>query len=48
MFSKVNCCGYYQVKMEESSIIYTAFICEAGLFEYVLMPMGVSNAPASI
>jgi hypothetical protein len=31
--------------MHPDSIIFTAFICEFGLFEYLDMPMGISGAP---
>jgi hypothetical protein len=47
-FTKIDCFnGYYQISMEEASIKYTAFICDEGLFEYLVMPMGLTNAPAT-
>jgi hypothetical protein len=39
--------GYYQVEMEEASKKYTAFSCDMGLFEYNVMPMGLTNACAT-
>jgi hypothetical protein len=39
--------GYYQIRMAEQSCQYTAFTCEWGLYEYVAMPMGLTNAPAT-
>ena len=38
--------GYYQVEMEEQSREKTAFITPSGLYEWLRMPMGASNAPA--
>ena len=47
-FTKIDCfSGFYQVKLEEASRKYTAFECEWGLFEYQVMPMGLSNSPAT-
>jgi hypothetical protein len=39
--------GYWQIPLEESSCRYTAFRCPAGLFEFVVMPFGLVNAPAT-
>lgn len=39
--------GYWQVPMEVSSIMYTAFRCFLGLFEFLVMPFGLVNAPAT-
>ena len=39
--------GYYQVPMEPESQKFTAFGCEFGLFEYTVMPMGLTNATAT-
>ena len=38
--------AYWQVPMAKSDIKKTAFICHAGLFEFVRMPMGLKNAGA--
>ena len=44
-FSALDCRqGYFQVKMEESSREKTAFCCSRGLFEFNVMPFGLSNA----
>ncbi|CAF1052565.1 unnamed protein product [Brachionus calyciflorus] len=39
--------GYFQLKLSRSSRKLTAFSCEWGLFEYTVMPMGLTNAPAT-
>jgi hypothetical protein len=39
--------GYWQVAMEPASVEKTAFSCHEGLFEYVVMPFGLCNAPAT-
>lgn len=39
--------GYWQIPLEESSCKYTAFRCPLGLFEFVVMPFGLINAPAT-
>ena len=36
--------AYYQVSLDPSSRHYTAFICQRGLFEYNVLPMGITNA----
>ena len=47
-YTKVDCySGFYQVQMDADSTQYTAFSCEWGLYEYVVMPMGLTNAPAT-
>ena len=38
--------GYWQVLMNESDKEKTAFACHRGLFEFNVMPFGLSNAPA--
>jgi hypothetical protein len=39
--------GYYQVRMKQESRQYTAFSCEFGFYEYVVLPMGLTNACAT-
>ena len=39
--------GYYQFSMRPSDIERTAFATPDGLYEFVRMPMGLSNAPAT-
>ena len=39
--------GYYQVEVENEDRYLTAFITKHGLFEYVRMPFGLSNGPAT-
>ncbi|OWZ08122.1 Retrovirus Polyprotein [Phytophthora megakarya] len=39
--------GYYQLRMREKDILYTAFQTPDGLYEYVAIPIGLSNAPAT-
>ena len=38
--------GYWQVLMDEADKEKTAFACHCGLFEFNVMPFGLSNAPA--
>ncbi|KAK1582461.1 hypothetical protein Q3G72_015277 [Acer saccharum] len=46
-FSKMDCkSGFYQMKMEEDSIQYTALSCCLGSYEWLVMPMGYKNAPS--
>lgn len=39
--------GFHQIEMDESSIEKTAFTVNNGHFEYVRMPFGLKNAPAT-
>ena len=39
--------GYWQVKLAPESIKKTAFVSHTGLFEFVVMPFGLCNAPST-
>ena len=39
--------GYWQISMEEQDIPKTAFRTHRGLYEFVVMPFGLVNAPAT-
>jgi hypothetical protein len=45
-FSKFDLkAGFWQVKMEEEYIPWTAFTCPQGHFEWLVMSLGLKNAP---
>jgi len=47
MFSKIDLrLGYYQILVKAEDVEKTAFKSRYGHYEYVVMPFGVTNAPA--
>ena len=38
--------GYWQVQLDDDSKEKTVFACHRGLFQFNVMPFGLSNAPA--
>ena len=39
--------GFYQILVDENSRKYTTFVTKEGMFQFIRMPMGLTNSPAT-
>src|SRR5689334_11702948 len=39
--------GYWQVPLDKQDCEKTAFVTREGLYEYTMLPMGLTNSPAT-
>ena len=47
-FTAIDCAsGFWQVPLDETSMEKTAFVTKFGLFEFIKMPFGITNAPSA-
>ena len=47
-FTSIDLCsGYWQCHIADEDIPKTAFLMRYGLYKWVVMPMGLTNAPAT-
>ena len=47
-FTSINLCsGYWQCRIADEDIPKTAFLTRYSLYKWVVMPMGLTNAPAT-
>lgn len=40
--------SYWQIELDEASKLRSAFVCTKGLFEFIRVPFGLTNAPATM